>query len=99
MMGCVLIDAVVTPAPVTRECRYWHQLDMGEAEVDQVRQALQRALESTGRGEGPDMEFVDNRRRQRWWIPVCIVPAERAVIDQPRRSMNAAGLPLGAWVR
>ncbi len=92
------VDAVVPPAAHTRELRDRHQLDGGDAEVDERRQLLDRRFEGSLRREGTDVQLVEDRRRERCAAPRPVSPPERRVVDEARGAVHAVGLPRRARI-
>jgi hypothetical protein len=70
----VEVDAVVAPAALARELRDRHQLDVGDAQVDQVVEPSIAASKVPSRREGADVELVDHGRRQRRRPPAAVAP-------------------------
>ena len=73
------VDAVVTPAVMTRELGNRHELDMRDAQLDQVIEQRDGALEGPLPAERTDVHFVND------CVAQCGLP-ERAVLV--RRSLN-----------
>ena len=65
VVGRVQVDAVVAPAALAGELGDGHQLDGVDAEVDEVVEVVDGAVEGPLGGERADVELVEDRRRQR----------------------------------
>ena len=89
----VQVDAVIAPAPASRKLGDGHELDMGDAELDQMIEALNRGLERPRRGEGADVQLVEHGGGQRPCLPAGVGPGKRRVIEHPRGAMHAMRLP------
>ena len=99
VVGGEQVDAVVPPAAIAGELDHRQQLEVGDAEVDEVGQLLDRRLERPLRRERADVGLVDQRSRQRRRPPPQVVgPLEGAVVDEPRRTVHAVGLELRARI-
>src|SRR5215471_16639628 len=72
---------------------------MGDAQADQVFELRDGAFESPFRRESPNVEFVDDSGRERRSLPAGIAPAELRMVDEPRRTMDAEGLPGRSRIR
>ena len=92
------IDAVVAPVALPGELGHRHQLQGGHAQFQQVVEAGNDRGEGAGRGEGADVEFVDQVVLERQTGPGAVAPGEGARVDDPRRSVDALRLPAGGWV-
>ena len=53
-------DAVVAPVPLARERLHRHELDAGDAQLHEVREPLRGGVERARRGEGPDVQLVED---------------------------------------
>ena len=98
MMRREQIHRVISPAPSARKFSDRHQFDMGDSQVSQIIQALDRAFESADFRKRADVQLIDNGGRKRRSLPVAIGPPECGMIDPSRRSMNAIRLPRRAWI-
>ena len=92
-------DTVVTPAAIACELVNGHHFNVRNAEIDEVIQVRDRAVKGSFLAEGADVELVDDAGGQRWRMPIFVGPRERVLIIDPRRRMNAIGLPSAARVR
>ena len=81
MMWRVEIDAVIAPAAASGKFSHRHQLDMSDAELDQMVELIDGADEGSFRCEGADMKLVDHGGRKRRRLPPSIRPAKSVVID------------------
>ena len=91
-------DPVVAPAAVTREGVDRQQLDQVDAQVDEVVEAIDDAVEGALGAERADVQLVDDAAVQRHSSPLRIGPREGAVVDDTTRSVHSAGLPRRARV-
>jgi hypothetical protein len=77
------VEAVVTPAAVPWEGRHRHQLDRGHAEVAQLAEVRDHAVERSFFTEGADVELVAHELLQRHAAPRLVAPAEGGRVDDP----------------
>ncbi len=84
LMHRIQCDAVITPPIVTRESIQRHQLDVRYAQFDQRIQLPDRRIERALACEGPDVQLVEDRTRQRIRLKPCIRPAKCGLIVGPR---------------
>jgi hypothetical protein len=98
------IDAVVAPSAVARVGRDWHDLNVGDAEFEEVVEAGDGAVERAFRGECPDVQLVEDGACEWRGLPASIVPGEGGVIVDSRQAVDSARLPkaarigVGSWV-
>ncbi len=92
------VDAVITPAPATREAGHRHQLDHVHAQLAEVVETADGGVERALRGERADVHLVDHRTAQRPAPPALVGPAERGVIVAAAQPVAAVRLPRRAWV-
>ena len=91
--------AVVPPVPLAGEGLHRHQLDAGDAQLGQVRQARRRRVERPLGGEGPDVQLVEHERLEGQAAEVRVAPGVAAGIEQLRRAVHAARLAARGRVR
>ena len=91
-------DAVVAPAAVAGGLDDGHDFDVGDAELEEVLEAVDGGIEGAGGGEGADVELVDDGAGERRALPEGVVPAEGAVVVNGGRVVDAFGLRERAWV-
>ena len=89
----VPVDAVVAPAPLAAERVHRHELDVGDAEFDQVRQALDGGVECAAGGERADVQLVDDRARQGPAGPRARPASRSRLVIQPTGPVYAVRLP------
>ena len=65
VMRRVQVDPVVAPAAVARELGDRHQLDVRDAQRDEMVEVLDRPVERALGRERPDVQLVDHRLRER----------------------------------
>ena len=94
-LRCVEMDAVVPPVARAGELGHRHDLDRGDAEVHQVRQVRDDGLEGPGRGEGPDVELVEDQVGQGVAAEALVGPREPAGVDDDRRAVDPLRLKPG----
>src|SRR5262245_36987989 len=99
VMRRVKIDAIVAPIAIAGKLSDGHQLDMCDAEVSQVIEAIDRRQKRSLRSKSADMKFVKYRRGERLRLPESVRPWERAAIHSARWSVDSAGLPGRAGIR
>src|SRR3569833_722983 len=92
------IDTIVSPVAHSGELREGHQLDGGDAQVRQVVQLDDDALEIMRRGKAPRMQLVDDHIRQCKPLPVAVRPVKAVPFEQLRWTVNAAWLRQARWV-
>src|SRR4029434_443954 len=92
-MGRVKIHAIIAPPPAPGELIDGHELNVRDAEVHQVIEPRDGGLEGPGRGEGPDMEFVQDGGGERPRLPTLVLPREGLVLDHPRGAVHPRRLP------
>ena len=93
------VDPVITPAMPAGKGRDRHQLHMCYPQLLQRFKLLACCVECALRGERANVQLVNNRALERWCLPPCVLPCERRVVHNARRTVHAKRLPLGAWVR
>src|SRR5271157_894519 len=92
------VDAVVAPAMVAGELGNRHQLDVGDAEVDEVVQPIDGGLERALGSEGSNVQLVDDAGGKRRSMPSSVSPGEWVVIVEARRAVDSIGLPRAARI-
>ena len=91
-VGRVRQHAVVAPVALAGEVGERHQLDRGDAEVDQRLQLLRRAgVGALGR-EGADVQLVDHRLAPRPAGPGVVAPLVGLRVDHLARPVDVLGL-------
>src|SRR5215210_3664916 len=88
------VEAVVAPTALAREGRDRHQLDRCDAELAQLAQARDDAVEGAHGTERADVELVDDEIVEREALPLW-GPRQ---IDDRRRPSDPMRLPAGARV-
>ncbi len=88
----VQVDAVVSPVARTGELRDRHELDGGDAERDQVRQAIDRRVERPAGREGADVQLVGDEVGDGAPAPAAVGPGERPRVDDAAPTVGAARL-------
>src|SRR4051794_39697682 len=83
VMWRVQVDAVIAPAAIAAELVDRHQLHVRDAQVDEVVETGDRAVECPFIRKRPDVQLVDDRAGEGWWPEVRIVPLERSGVDDP----------------
>src|SRR5580698_9246117 len=78
--GRIQIDPVVSPSTLSGEICNRHQLNMGHTQLFQVIQVCFGCLEYSFRRKSADMEFVNERTRERRRLPAGVAPAELGII-------------------
>src|SRR5258707_14038201 len=78
---CEEVDAVVSPAEPAREFRHGHNFEAGDTELGESRQLTRSGFPAAIRGEGADMQFVDNELLARVPAPPTVGPSEVPRID------------------
>jgi hypothetical protein len=78
---CEEVDAVVSPAEPAREFRHGHNFEAGDTELGESRQLTRSGFPAAIRGEGADMQFVDNELLARAPAPRTVGPSEVPRID------------------
>ena len=86
--GRVGQHAVVAPVAVTREGGDRHDLDRRHAEIGEVAEPVDGGTEGAFRGEGADVQFVDDRLRPRAAGPAVVAPGIGAGIDHRARPVD-----------
>ena len=77
---------------------------MGDAEINQIFQVRDRAVEGALWAEGADVEFIEDRAGFGRAAPQLIVPLVGGVVVQLRHAVHAvllaqaAGIGVGRWV-
>ena len=99
VVGGEQVDTVVAPPPISPELGDGQQLDGVDAERDQVIQPGHHGVERALGSEGADVQLVQDGRGEIDAPPAPVGPDEGAVVDNPRRPVNARGLPGGARIR
>ena len=89
------VDAVVAPAAVARELGHRHELDGVDAQLDEVVEVLDDAVERALRCERADVELVEHGAGQGQASPAAVGPGERRVVDDGRQPVDAVGLRSG----
>ena len=92
------VEPVVAPVAVAGEGGHGHQLDGGDAQLAQRRQALRGRRERPPGGERADMELVDDQVVRVEAAPAAVGPRPRAGVDHLRRTAHALRLEAGARV-
>ena len=85
-LGGAQVDAVVAPAARARELGHGHQLDRGHAELGQLAQVRDRALERALGRERADVQLVDHGVLQAGDAEAAVGPLEGERVDDPRRA-------------
>ena len=85
-------DAVVAPVPPARKIADRHDLDRGDAELDEMVELVDRGAERALGREGADMQFVENRLVPGPAAPPRIGPAIGRRVDHLARSVDIVGL-------
>src|SRR5690606_2273832 len=98
-MGCIPVDSVVPPTPSTRKCSDGHELYVCHAQVDQVIEVLQDAVESALFAEGAHVQLVDDCRGQRFRPKAVIGPLKCAEVEPLGRTVNPFGLKARTRIR
>src|SRR5208282_1067760 len=91
-------DAVVTPVALAREVGNRHQLQGSDSQIRQVVEALAHCGTSPGRGEGSDVQFIENSFFPPSATPGAILPVEGTGVDNFAGSMHVPRLKPGGWV-
>src|SRR6185295_5402749 len=78
----VKIDTIVSPTAASGKFCHRHQLDMTDAEVNQIIEFIDGRDEGSFRCEGSDMKLVDRGGRKRRRLPSSIRPRKGSVIDE-----------------
>ncbi len=86
-------DAVVAPVPDPVHPVHRQDLDMRDAEVDEVVQPLDRGVERAVRSEGADVQLVEHRAGQVAPRPVGVLPPVVQVVVEPRHPVDPVRLP------
>jgi hypothetical protein len=97
-MRGVEVNAVIAPSSPPRELVHRHQLNVGNAEIDQVIETFDGRLEGSPWSEGPDMQFVHNRCGEGSRLPALVLPGKCLVIDHPGGTVDSIRLPGGTRV-
>ncbi len=92
-------DPVIAPVAVAGKIGHGHQLDGRHPERAQGAETLTRRREGAGRGEGADVQLVDDEVSQRPAGPVRVGPSIRGRCDHHRRTVDAIGLPARGRIR
>jgi hypothetical protein len=93
------VDAVVAPIPLPRELGHGHDLKCCDAQVDQMVQLGDDAVEGPLRGEGADVELIDDVLGEGNGPEPMVCPGEALVIDQGRGAVDVLGLVVGDRIR
>src|SRR6202521_4045132 len=89
---CEEVDAVVSPAEPAREFRHGHNFEAGDTELGESRQLTRSGFPAASRGEGADMQLVDNELLARAPAPRTVGPSEVPRIDDFGRSVRSLRL-------
>ena len=98
MMRGEEVDAVVAPSAIAREFGNRHQLDVRDAELGQMVEAIDRRIEGSRRREGANMQLIHDRGIERRGIPAGVGPGEVGMIDDARAAVHAVRLRLRARI-
>src|SRR5580692_9487775 len=69
-------DAVVPPIALAGKIGNRHQLYRSDSQVGEIVEAFARGGKSSGRGEGPNMQFINNGLLPRTSLPSVVTPLE-----------------------
>jgi hypothetical protein len=95
VVGGEEIDAVVAPPALARELGHGQELEVGDAEVDEVGESGDGGVERAVGGERADVGLVDERPRQRRRPPPQVVrPPEGGVVHHPGPAVDPLRLEL-----
>src|SRR6202521_1389406 len=75
------VDAVISPSEPAREFRNGHNFEAGNTELGESRQLTRSGFPAAIRGEGADMQLVDNELLARAPAPRTVGPSEVTRID------------------
>jgi hypothetical protein len=87
------VDAVVAPVAGAGELRDGHDLERGDAELDEVVEPRDRRVERALGGEGPDVHLVDHELGDRGRPEPLVGPRERRRIHHGGGAVHAVRLP------
>ena len=87
---------VIAPVPDAVDRVHRQQLDVGDAQLDQVIQPLDRRVQRGARGERADVQFVDHRARPAPGRPSPVVPLVGGVVIDLGQAVHAVGQPLAS---
>ncbi len=93
LMRRIQIDTVIAPAVFTGKGTNRHDLHMGHAQLNQMVQSFDGALEGPRSGKCPHVHFINNGLRPVRRLPALIRPGKAAVIHPPGRPVNPLRLP------
>ena len=91
-IGREKVDAVVAPIATAREIGDRHQLDRGDAELDEIVQLVDGRAERAFGRERPDVQLVDDRLLPGAAAPRPVAPLVGARIDHLARAMHVLRL-------
>jgi hypothetical protein len=89
---CEEVDAVVPPAEPAREFRHGHDFEAGDAELGESRQLTRSGFPAAIRGEGADMQLVDDELLASAPAPRTVGPSKLPRIDDFGGSMRSLRL-------
>jgi hypothetical protein len=98
MVGSIRENPIVAPAADAGKFGDRHQFDMGDAQADEMIEALNRARKGAAMRKSPQMKFVKKGRRERTSLKMLIGPPPCAQVDQPGRAPYALRLKEGPRV-
>ena len=87
------VRTVVPPSACPAAFSHGHHLDDRDAQVDQVVQVVDGAVERALRAEGADVHLVDDGGGQVETGPPAVIPREPALVHDGRGRVHSVGLP------
>jgi len=95
---CEPENTVVAPVVCSVEHIDGHQLDEIHTDAHQMIEALNRGVEGSVQGEGPDVKFIAEPAAQRFSAPTGTSPRATRTTYSAGGAVDIVGLAPGSWV-